>query len=57
MTRAIKRLWQDESGQNLTEYAVLLALLAIAGIAAMRELSNALGSAFSSSASNLASLP
>ena len=52
MRRLLDRLWQDEEGQDLTEYALVLVLIAMAATAAMsavgksvsRVLSNASGS-------------
>lgn len=37
-TSFISALWADESGQNLTEYGLLLVLIAIAALAAIQAL-------------------
>lgn len=36
MTQQIRRLWTDDSGQDLVEYALLVALIAIVVIGAVR---------------------
>jgi Flp pilus assembly pilin Flp len=56
MVAVLCRLWKEEEGQDLMEYILLLVLLALAGISAMKGLATAIGSSFSSAASNLASL-
>jgi pilus assembly protein Flp/PilA len=49
----LKNLLQDESGQDLIEYALVAALIALGAVVAMRGLATGLSSAFSSIASNL----
>ena len=49
----IKRLWQEEEGQDLVEYGLLIVLIGLAGITAMKGLASALTSVFSSAASSL----
>jgi Flp pilus assembly pilin Flp len=46
MKHLLKRLWQEEDGQDLTEYALLVVLIALAAIAAINSLSTALVAAF-----------
>jgi Flp pilus assembly pilin Flp len=46
MRHAARRLWADESGQNLAEYALLLVLLALATLAAVRLLGVTIGDFF-----------
>jgi len=53
MGKLLLRLWTEESGQDLTEYALLVVLLALAAIVAMNSLGSAISNVFSSSASNL----
>ncbi len=53
MKEFFKRLWKEESGQDLTEYALLLVLVALAAIGSMGTLANAINNAFSKAASNL----
>jgi Flp pilus assembly pilin Flp len=51
--RFVKQLWSDESGQDLTEYALLLVLVALGAVAAMSSLATNISLAFSSAGSNL----
>lgn len=53
MTELLKRLWQEEEGQDLTEYALLLVLIALAAITAMNGLAGAIEKVFNNAASNL----
>jgi pilus assembly protein Flp/PilA len=53
MTELLKRLWQEEEGQDLTEYALLLVLIALAAITVMGTLGSAINNVFSTAASNL----
>jgi len=51
MTRSIGKFfqhefWRDEEGQDLVEYALLIALVAIAAIAFIPGLTNAIGGVF-----------
>jgi pilus assembly protein Flp/PilA len=47
------RLWKEEEGQDLTEYALLLVLLALAAVGALRGLATALSGVFTNAATNL----
>ena len=47
------RLWRDEEGQDLTEYALLLVLIALAVAAVLPFFANALRTVFNSASSNL----
>jgi pilus assembly protein Flp/PilA len=53
MRTLLLRLWTEESGQDLTEYALLVVLLALAAILGMQGLAAAINNVFSSAASNL----
>ena len=53
MTGLLNRLWQEEEGQDLTEYALLLVLIALAAIVVMGTLVSAINNVFSTAASNL----
>lgn len=53
MKNLMMRLWQEEKGQDLTEYALLLTLIALATVAAMGSLANAIGNAFGAAVTNL----
>jgi Flp pilus assembly pilin Flp len=46
-------LWKEESGQDLTEYALLLVLLILAAVSTFGTLANSIGNAFVAAASNL----
>ena len=55
MKQAIKRLWREDRGQDLTEYALLLVLVALVAIATMQTLGNTISNVFANAASNLTS--
>ena len=46
MLETLKNLRQDESGQDLIEYALIAALLALAAVAGMKTLSTSISAAF-----------
>ncbi len=50
MKNLLLRLWKEEDGQDLTEYALLVVLVGLASVAAMGTLSAAISKAFSSAA-------
>lgn len=52
----LRRLWTDEEGQDLTEYALLLTLVALSAVAAMSNLAQALSETFSSAAANISAI-
>jgi len=53
MKNLFVRLWKESEGQDLTEYGLLLVLVALAAIATMQTLASALSNVFSNSASSL----
>ena len=53
MRKLIETLWKEESGQDLTEYALLLVLVALAAIGSLGTLATAINNVFSTAASNL----
>jgi len=55
MNNLLKRLWQEEAGQDLVEYGLLLALVALSAIVAMKTLANSISNVFTSAATNLTS--
>jgi pilus assembly protein Flp/PilA len=55
MIELLKRLWKDEDGQDLTEYGLLLVLVALVAITAMKSLATAIENAFSNAAASLSS--
>jgi pilus assembly protein Flp/PilA len=55
MKNLLRRLWQEEEGQDLVEYALLVVLIALGAIAAMKSLASAISDAFSNATANLTS--
>jgi pilus assembly protein Flp/PilA len=53
MISMIKKLWNEEEGQDLTEYALLVVLVALAAIASMTNLAGAISNVFSNAATNM----
>ena len=47
MAVILERLWRDDSGQDLTEYALLVALIALVSIGAMTTLAVAINAVWS----------
>jgi len=47
------RLWKEEKGQDLTEYALLLVLIALAAVAAMQTLASQISGVFSTASDSL----
>ena len=55
MLEVLRGLHQDESGQDLIEYALVAALIAFAAVTAMGSLATAINNAFSKIGSKLTS--
>jgi len=53
MKQVLGRLWHEEEGQDLTEYALLVVLIALASVAAMNSLASGIENVFNTAASNL----
>ena len=53
MSNVFKQLWSDESGQDATEYVLLVVLIALAITAGMTVLATGINGAFSNAASQL----
>ena len=53
MRNLLLRLWKEEEGQDLTEYALLLVLLTLAAIGSLGTLANAVNGVFNNAAANL----
>ncbi len=53
MNNLLKRLWKEEEGQDLTEYALLMVLIALVAIASMKTLGTTVSNVFSNAAANL----
>ncbi len=47
------RLWREEEGQDLTEYALLLVLLSLAAIGSLGTIASAINGVFAKAAANL----
>lgn len=55
MKDLLKRLWQEEEGQDLVEYGLLIVLVGLAAIASMKGLASSVSAIFSSAATSLTS--
>jgi Flp pilus assembly pilin Flp len=53
MKIALRDLWHEEQGQDMTEYALLLVLVALAAISTMGPLAKALRAVFRTAGSDL----
>jgi pilus assembly protein Flp/PilA len=53
MKNLLVGLWKDEEGQDLTEYGLLMVLIALVAVAGMKTLGSAISNVFSNAASNL----
>jgi pilus assembly protein Flp/PilA len=49
----MRRLWQEEEGQDLVEYGLLVVLIALFAVAGMGQLGSAVSSVFGNAATNL----
>lgn len=56
MQNLLKRLWQDEQGQDLVEYALLLVLIALAAAATIKTLGASVNAVFSNANTALTSV-
>jgi len=52
--KLLLHLWNDEAGQDLTEYALVLVLISLATIASMKKIATAIETAFTTAATDLA---
>ena len=53
MRNLLMKLWREEQGQDLTEYALLLVLLSLAAVGALGTLATAINGTFTNAAANL----
>lgn len=53
MKSLLMRLWKEEEGQDLTEYALLVVLIALVAIAAVTKLGGAISNVFSNAATSM----
>jgi pilus assembly protein Flp/PilA len=51
----LKSLWRDEQGQDLVEYALVAALIALASVAALNNVAGLLTTAFTNAVTNMSS--
>jgi len=49
----LHRLWEDEEGQDLTEYGLLLVLISLVAIATIGTLGSAINNVFSNAAASM----
>jgi len=54
MKHLLTRLWKEEEGQDLTEYGLLLLLIALVAITVVQGLGNAVKNVFSNASASLA---
>jgi len=57
MEKFLRTLWQDESGQDMSEYALLVALVGIGLIAITLTFRDAIGNVFDATAGELDAAP
>ncbi len=53
MQNLLNRLWRDEEGQDLVEYALLVTLIALAAIVSMKTVASAISAIFQSASTSL----
>lgn len=53
MKNLLMKLWKEEEGQDLTEYALLLVLLSLAAVGSLNVLATAINKVFNNAATNL----
>jgi pilus assembly protein Flp/PilA len=49
----LRRLWKEEQGQDLTEYGLLMVLIALIAVVSMQSLGSTISNIFSNAASNV----
>lgn len=53
ITSELKQLWQQDDGQDLVEYGLLIFLVALAAIASMKGLASSISTVFKTAAASL----
>lgn len=53
MSKLIRKLWRDEAGQDIAEYAVMLAVILVLVVGTVRLIGSSANNAFSNVASSL----
>jgi len=51
----LKRLWQEQEGQDLVEYGLLLVFLALVAVVSIKRLTSSVSTVFGSAATSLTS--
>lgn len=51
--KLLLRLWREEQGQDVVEYALLLVLISLIAVASITSVGQAVSNAFSNAATNL----
>jgi pilus assembly protein Flp/PilA len=54
MNNLLTRLWREEEGQDLTEYALLVVLIALAAVAAIGKFATTLATVFNNAGQSIA---
>jgi Flp pilus assembly pilin Flp len=53
MSKVLRRLWSEESGQDIAEYAVMLAVILVLVVGTVRLIGSNANNAFSAAASSI----
>jgi pilus assembly protein Flp/PilA len=53
MKNLFRKLWKDEEGQDLVEYALLVVLISLGAVAAMTNLASGISDAFANAVAQL----
>ena len=53
MKNLMKRLWNEEAGQDLVEYGLLLTLIGLVAVVSMKTIGSAVSNIFANAATNL----
>lgn len=54
MGNLLTRLWSEDAGQDLTEYALLVVLIALAAVAAVSQFAKTLATVFNNAGQSIA---
>ena len=54
MKEVLTRLWTEDTGQDLTEYALLVVLISLAAVAAVTQFAQAIAGVFNNAGASLA---
>jgi len=53
MRNLVRRLWQEEEGQDLVEYSLLVVLVSLTVVAAMRGVASSISKVFSNASTSM----